>query len=82
MIIFSGGKEAKVKMKNTLLVFCTLFGTLPAVEGLFHLRWDTSDYKILQEPRGKDYDFYADKCRGELCIKIFYGQFQTIQGPF
>ena len=80
MIIFSRAKDAKVKMKNTLLVFCTLFGTLQAVKG-FPLLWDTSDYKVLQEPRGKDYDFFADKCRGKQGSKICYGQFQSIQGP-
>ena len=77
MIFFPGEEEAKVKMKNTLLVLCALYistseaiylGIVPS-EGI-PLLFDTSDYKILQEANEKDYDFYADKCRGKQGIKI------------
>ena len=71
MIFFSRRSEAKLKMKNTLLVFCVLY--ISASEAIYIgplLSFDTSDYKILQEANEKDYDFYADKCRGKQGIKI------------
>ena len=57
-------------MKITLMVLCTLFGTLQAFDFL-PLLWDTSDYKVLQDPRVDDYDYFADKCRGERNINVF-----------
>ena len=54
-----------LKLKYTVFVLCAFTGTLQVVKGL-PLFWDTSEYKILQDPRPEDYSYYAEKCRGEL----------------
>ena len=54
-------------MIKTLLVLCSLFGTLQVVAEIF----DTSRYKNLYFPRGptgrnSDFNFYAEKCQGKV----------------
>ena len=71
-------------MENTLLVVCTLFGTLqvgqfqnstPIISGIplspdEIVAFDTSNYKILSDRRGGNFTVYEAKCRGELSFKI------------
>ena len=54
-------------MIKTLLLFCSLLGTLQVVAEIF----DASYSKILQFPRGpsgrdSDFNYYAAKCRGKV----------------
>ena len=53
-------------MAHALLVLCTLLGTLQNAAGLF----DSAYYKILSDPRGETFSYYAEKCIGEANVKI------------
>ena len=53
----------KVKTTPTLLVVSALFGALQASS----ITWfDTSDYKILQDPKQGGFSYFDAKCRGKF----------------
>ena len=66
--IFGCRKEIEVKM-TSLLVCCTLLWIQQVVAGLDY--YDTSNYKIVTDPEGTDFNHFVAKCKGELRFKVF-----------
>ena len=60
-------KVAKLKMTKTLVVLCTFFGTVQVVIG-FGV-FDSSNYKVLDDPIVGNFSYHTEKCTGELNCK-------------
>ena len=45
-------------------VLCTLFGTLHVVT--LQEVFDSSNYRILIDPKGRNFTYQAERCKGEL----------------
>ena len=45
----------------------------------YPLFWDTSDCKILQDPRPEDYSYYAEKCRGKGSMKNYSSLLESME---
>ena len=73
ILVLSRKIKAEVMMTDTIFVLFSLFATLQVVTGItfFGPFRDTSNYKILGDPRVvNNYTYYEAKCRGELNVQM------------
>ena len=69
-LIFLQEKEAGFKIMNLLFALYAFLGTLEVITGFDGIIFDTSYYKVLVDQSGGNFDYWYDRCRGELKFKI------------
>ena len=73
--IFGCRKEIEMKM-TSLLVCCTLLWIQQVVTELdYH---DTSNYKIVTDPEGTDFNHFVAERKGELRFNVFFEVYLTL----
>ena len=56
-------------MTNALFVLCTLLGALHIVT--LQEVFDSSNYRILIDPKGGNFSHHAERCKGNLNLQVF-----------